>query len=126
MFEEKPIDRVLHVLVVASSGVLVVGGDVDLGAGADGEVLVADGVAGSDLRSFLDACQCSSSVTITRFQPTVSRAMATGRPAWVLSASRALSMTDWWYSYEPWEKFMRTTLRPALLVLAWVLEAEQK
>ena len=44
---------------------------------------------------------------------TVSRAIATGRPAWVLSASRALSITDWWYSYEPWEKFMRTTLSPA-------------
>jgi len=49
-------NRVLHVLVVASSGVLVVGGDVDLGTGADGEVLVADSVAGSDLRSFLNAC----------------------------------------------------------------------
>jgi hypothetical protein len=56
----------------------------------------------------------------------VSRAMARGRPAWVFSASRALSMTDWWYSYEPWEKFMRTTLRPAGLLLAWVHDAEQK
>jgi hypothetical protein len=49
-------NRVLHVLVVTSSGVLVIGGDVDLGAGADGEVLVVDGVTGSDLRSFLNAC----------------------------------------------------------------------
>jgi hypothetical protein len=49
-------NRILHVLVVTGSGVLVVGGDVDLGAGADGEVLVVDGVTGSDLRSFLEAC----------------------------------------------------------------------
>src|SRR5687768_14131066 len=46
--------------------------------------------------------------------PFVSRAMAMGRPSWTLTASRALSITDWWYSYEPWEKFMRTTLRPAV------------
>src|SRR5689334_21399111 len=46
--------------------------------------------------------------------PLVSRAMASGLPGCVFSASRALSMTDWWYSYEPWEKFMRTTLRPTL------------
>lgn len=45
--------------------------------------------------------------------PLVSRAMATWRPGWTSSAARALSMTDLWYSYEPWEKFMRTTLRPA-------------
>lgn len=30
-------------------------------------------------------------------QLTVSRAIATGRPAWVRSASRELSITDWWY-----------------------------
>ena len=24
------------------------------------------------------------------------------------AAARALSMTDWWYSYEPCEKFIRT------------------
>lgn len=25
-----------------------------------------------------------------------------------LTAARALSMTDWWYSYDPCEKFIRT------------------
>lgn len=33
--------------------------------------------------------------------PLVSRAMATGLPIWDFSAALALSMTDWWYSYEP-------------------------
>jgi hypothetical protein len=42
-----------HVLVVAGSGVLVIGGNVDLGAGADGEVLIVDGVTGSDFGTFL-------------------------------------------------------------------------
>lgn len=47
---------VLHVLLVAGGGILLVGGDVDLGTGADGEVLVVDGVTGSDLRTFLRCC----------------------------------------------------------------------
>ena len=40
--------------------------------------------------------------------------MANGRPGIWRSASLEWSMTDWWYSYAPWEKFMRTTLSPAL------------
>lgn len=59
--------------------------------------------------------------------PTVSKAMATGRPSGfstfpcqcdIWCGRRAsclretiflvLSITLWWYSYDPWEKFMRT------------------
>ncbi len=94
-------NRVLHVLVVASSGVLVVGGDVDLGAALMGKswspavlpVLISgpfwmlvSAALPSRLRGFS-----------LRYQGQWQRA----RPAWVLSALRALSMTDWWYSYEP-------------------------
>ena len=47
----------LHVLVVRGSGVLLIGGDVDLGAGGDGNVIVVDGVTGTDLRALLCGCQ---------------------------------------------------------------------
>jgi hypothetical protein len=41
----------------------------------------------------------SSTVLPVRISgPFVSRAMASGLPAWSFSALRALSMTDWWYS----------------------------
>ena len=42
---------VLHVLIVRSSGVCLIGGDVEHGALLDGEVLVTDGVTGTDLRA---------------------------------------------------------------------------
>ena len=41
----------VHVLGVAGGGVLVIGGDVQLGVGGDGDVLVVDGVASADLRA---------------------------------------------------------------------------
>lgn len=39
----------LHVLIIRSSGVCLIGGDVEHGALLDGEVLVTDGVTGTDL-----------------------------------------------------------------------------
>ena len=44
---------ILHVLGVRGSGILLVGGDVDLVTGTDGVVLVTNSVAGSDLGTFL-------------------------------------------------------------------------
>jgi hypothetical protein len=41
----------VHVLGVGGSGVLLVGGDVELGAGSDGDVLIVGGVASADLRA---------------------------------------------------------------------------
>jgi hypothetical protein len=46
-----------HVLVIGGGGILLVGGDVELVTSLDGNVLVSDSVSGTDLRSFLDACQ---------------------------------------------------------------------
>lgn len=42
-----------HVLVVTGGGILLIGGDDDLVALLDGDVLVVDGVTGTDLRTFL-------------------------------------------------------------------------
>lgn len=42
-----------HVLVVTGGGILLIGGDVELVALLDGDVLVVDGVSGTDLRTFL-------------------------------------------------------------------------
>jgi hypothetical protein len=39
----------LHVLVVAGSSILLIGGDVDLGTGRDGDISITGGVTGSDL-----------------------------------------------------------------------------
>lgn len=39
----------LHVLIIRSSGVCLIGGDVQHGALLDGVVLVTDGVTGTDL-----------------------------------------------------------------------------
>jgi hypothetical protein len=43
----------LHVLVVAGGSILLVSGDVEFMAGFDRNVLVADGVSGTNFRSFL-------------------------------------------------------------------------
>lgn len=42
-----------HVLVVTGGGILLIGGDSELVALLDGDVLVVDGVSGTDLRTFL-------------------------------------------------------------------------
>lgn len=41
----------LHVLIVTGSGICLIGGDVDFSAQADGIVLVANSVTGTDLRT---------------------------------------------------------------------------
>lgn len=69
---------------------------------ADWNVLVVAGVSGTDLRSFLRVCQNNAGWRQTPIQLTVSRAMARGRPVWIFSASRAWSMTDWWYWANQW------------------------
>jgi hypothetical protein len=40
---------ILHVLIIGSSGVCLISGDVEHGARRDGVVLVTDGVTGTDL-----------------------------------------------------------------------------
>jgi hypothetical protein len=50
----------LQVLVIASSSILVVTGDVQLQASLDRDVLVAWGVTSSDLRTFLQRDQYDS------------------------------------------------------------------
>lgn len=40
---------ILHVLIIRSSGVCLIGGDVEHGTLLDGEILVTDGVTGTDL-----------------------------------------------------------------------------
>lgn len=53
----------LHVLVVRGSGVLLIGGYVELMASLDGNVLITNGVSGTDLRSFLNSGQiCNAAV----------------------------------------------------------------
>lgn len=42
-----------HVFVVTGGGILLIGGDVELMTLLDGDVLVVDGVSGTDLRTFL-------------------------------------------------------------------------
>lgn len=95
------LDKDIHVLVVAGSGILLIGGDVEHCSSSDGVILVVNGVSGTDLGSFLymidRLLEKSFEQRYTLKQLTVSRAMAIGRPAWVRSASRAWSITDWWY-----------------------------
>ena len=43
----------IHVLVVAGSSILLIGGDIEHCTSSDGVVLVVNGVSGTDLRSFL-------------------------------------------------------------------------
>jgi hypothetical protein len=42
-------EGILHVLIVTGGGVCLIGGDVEDGAFLDGEILVTDGVTGTDL-----------------------------------------------------------------------------
>jgi len=39
----------LHVLEIAGSSILLIGGNVDLGAGSDGDILITGSVTSSDL-----------------------------------------------------------------------------
>lgn len=73
-------DKGSHVLVIAAVGKLVVRGDGDLLALLDGVVLVVDGVAGTDLRSFLQGTSGMYFWKQETVALTVSRAMASGRP----------------------------------------------
>lgn len=43
----------MHVLVVGSGSVLLIGGDVDLVTSADGDIVVVGGVTSTDLGTFL-------------------------------------------------------------------------
>lgn len=70
----------LHILVVTGGGILLIGGDDELVALLDGNVLVVDGVTGTDLRTFLRGVVSGVLETGNCSQPTVSRAMARGRP----------------------------------------------
>ena len=70
-------------------------------------------------RSLADRVRTGSSPTRTPVLisgPCVSSAIAMGRPSSGESSCdlRVFAMTSPWYSYEPWEKFMRTTFIPAL------------
>lgn len=70
-----------HVLVVTGGGILLIGGDSELVALLDGDVLVVDGVSGTDLRTFLRGGLEAMEDKIAKVgQLTVSRAMARGRP----------------------------------------------
>lgn len=42
----------VHVLVIATCNILLIRGDVDLGAGRDRDVCIANGIASSDFRAF--------------------------------------------------------------------------
>lgn len=86
-----------HVLVITSVGILVIRGDDELLALLDREVLVVGSVAGTDLRTFLRGGQIGKMMAKKVGRLTVSRAIARGRPFWTFSASRELSITDWWY-----------------------------
>lgn len=46
-----------HILVIAGSGIFIVGRYVELGALSDRYVFVSLGIASADLRPFLRACQ---------------------------------------------------------------------
>ena len=56
-----------------------------------------------------------TSIPVRISGPLVSSAIATGLPSIGKSTwlCRALAITSPWYSYEPWEKFMRTMFMPA-------------
>lgn len=97
MFHGREAIQNLHVLVVRGSGILFIGGDVELMASLDGDVLITDSVSGTDLRSFLNSGQICNAAVSDDLELTVSRAMATGRPVCEASACRAWSITDWWY-----------------------------
>lgn len=87
-----------HVLVVAGSGIFIVGRYVEFGTLSDSYIFISLGTASADLGPFLQACQRVLLVPMGETAcRTVSRAIAKGRPASILSASLALSITDWWY-----------------------------
>jgi hypothetical protein len=46
-----PVAECSHVLIVAACGILVIGGNVELCSGRNGDVLIVDSVASSDLRT---------------------------------------------------------------------------
>jgi hypothetical protein len=41
--------EILHVLIITGSGICLISGDVEHGALTDGDILVTDGVTGTDL-----------------------------------------------------------------------------
>lgn len=104
-------EGVLHVLVVTGSGVCLIGGDVKDGALLDGEVLVVDGVTSADL----GALGVEGNGEGTASLETGSLARVVNDRLVVLQTNQrnpssvGLQLLT---SYEPWEKFMRTTLRP--------------
>jgi hypothetical protein len=85
------------VLVVAGSLVLVVCGDDDLVVGIDRIVFIIDCVSGANLWSFLIILSSMFLHEGHGKAPTVSNAIARGRPFCCFSASLAWSITDWWY-----------------------------
>lgn len=103
--------RVLHVLVITGIGICLIGGDVKDGSLLDREVLVFNGVTGADL----GALGVEGNGEGTASLETGSLARVVNDRLVVLQSSQRnpssvglQSLT----SYEPWEKFMRTTLRP--------------
>lgn len=95
---------------------MIIGGDVDLSAHLDGEVLVADGVTGTDLgalgvegNSQRAARLGASSLTGIVDDGLVVLDAKGQRTSTAFMESKILT------SYEPWEKFIRTTLRPTTI-----------
>ena len=104
-------EGVLHVLVITGIGICLIGGDVKDGSLLDREVLVVNGVTGADLGALGVEGNGERAASLD----TGSLASVVNDRLVVLQSSQRnpssvglQSLT----SYEPWEKFMRTTLRP--------------
>jgi hypothetical protein len=104
----------LHVLVITGSGIGLISGDVKDGALRNREILVIDGVTGTDLGTL----GVKGNGERTASLDTGSLARVVNDRLVVLQISQRESAFDVGSkeltSYEPWEKFMRTTLRPTM------------
>jgi hypothetical protein len=104
---------IIHVLVVAGSGIFVVGGDVDNGTSLDWKVGITNSVSSSDFWALCVQSNGKRSAwkfLFCGFGVVYDRLVVLKMGEYFAGLRNALSRKL--TSYDPWEKFMRTTLRP--------------
>lgn len=104
---------IIHVLVVAGSGIFVVGSDVDNGTSLDWKVGIANSVSRSDFWALCvqgNGKRSAWKFLLCGFGVVYDRLVVLKMGEYFAGLRNALSRKL--TSYDPWEKFMRTTLRP--------------
>jgi hypothetical protein len=106
---------IIHILVVAGSGIFVVGGDVDNGTSLDWKVGIANSVSRSDFWALCvqgNGKRSAWKFLLCGFGVVYDRLVVLKMGEYFAGLRNALSRKL--TSYDPWEKFMRTTLRPTM------------